>query len=434
MTRRTPRPSAVPARLVRQSSRVHVPAVQRSAATASAGRPLPLGVAVAMLVALFAAPAAAVQITLDYRFDSAGFFAANPAAQAALQAAADLFAVRLTDSLDAIAPDASNTWSMRFYRPDTDALGNWVTNPTVAANTLWVFVGARDLPAGVLGETSSGGYTADGYDPWFNTLDTRGEINAVGPGATDFGPWGGAIAFDLDADGNGWHFDHTAPVTAGASDFYSVAVHELAHILGVGIAESWDRLVEAGVFVGVESVATYGAPVPLDPPYHWHWADNVQSTVNGHYQEAALTPYLTLGTRRHMTDLEWAALADIGWVVTPQAIAGDLNGDRLVNTEDINPFVLALTSAAGFAAAYPGVDRLAAGDINHDGNVDTEDINPFVQLLVGGGGWAVAIPEPATLAFLLAAPFIARRRKTGSFARWGDPHGPPRRTPPAIAP
>lgn len=413
-----------------------VPVAKRRAATDAAhhiGPPaaitttlLPLAIPFVVLLSILGAQSAgAIQITLDYRFDSAGFFAANPAAQSALEAAADLFEQRLTDGLDAIVPDADNTWNMYFYRPDTDALGEWVTNPTVPANTLWIFVGARDLPEGTLGEASSGGFSASGYAPWLDTLDTRGEPNAVGPGATDFGPWGGGIAFDLDADGVGWHFDHTAPVTPNASDFYSVAMHELAHVLGIGVAESWDRLLQSNAFVGAHAVGSHGAPVPMADG--GHWADTVMSTANGQSQKALMTPFLADGTRTDMTDLDWAALADIGWVVTPQTVPGDLNGDRLVNTEDINPFVLALTNAAGFAAAWPDVDRLAAGDINGDGNLDTEDINPFVAALTGGAnaGAPAVIPEPATLILLLALTGVTIRsrqaRQAHPLPQPGDP-------------
>jgi DNA-binding beta-propeller fold protein YncE len=63
---------------------------------------------------------------------------------------------------------------------------------------------------------------------------------------------------------------------------------------------------------------------------------------------------------------------------------GDLNCDGAVNFADINPFVLALTSAANYAAAFPDCHR-ASADVNADGQVNFADINPFVALLCGGG-------------------------------------------------
>ena len=61
---------------------------------------------------------------------------------------------------------------------------------------------------------------------------------------------------------------------------------------------------------------------------------------------------------------------------------GDLNCDGAVNAFDIDPFVLALTDRAGYAAAYPDCDIMLA-DCNGDGVVDAFDIDPFVELLTG---------------------------------------------------
>ncbi len=73
------------------------------------------------------------------------------------------------------------------------------------------------------------------------------------------------------------------------------------------------------------------------------------------------------------------------WGLVPfQGLRGDLNCDGLLNAFDIDPFVLALTDPAAYAAAYPNCDFILA-DINGDGLVNAFDIDPFVQLLTGGG-------------------------------------------------
>lgn len=64
------------------------------------------------------------------------------------------------------------------------------------------------------------------------------------------------------------------------------------------------------------------------------------------------------------------------------SLPGDTNCDALINTEDIEPFVLALTNVAAYQAAFPDCD-LNNADINGDGNVNTTDIDPFVALLIG---------------------------------------------------
>jgi len=63
-----------------------------------------------------------------------------------------------------------------------------------------------------------------------------------------------------------------------------------------------------------------------------------------------------------------------------KTLYGDLNCDGVVNNFDIDPFTLALTNPAGYAAAYPNCDRMLA-DCNHDGVVNNFDIDPFVKLL-----------------------------------------------------
>ncbi len=71
------------------------------------------------------------------------------------------------------------------------------------------------------------------------------------------------------------------------------------------------------------------------------------------------------------------------WALDPTAcpnLPGDLNCDDEVSFGDINPFVLALTNPAAYAATYPDCDIMLA-DINGDDSVDFGDINPFVQLL-----------------------------------------------------
>jgi hypothetical protein len=61
---------------------------------------------------------------------------------------------------------------------------------------------------------------------------------------------------------------------------------------------------------------------------------------------------------------------------------GDLNCDGVVDFDDINAFVLALSDPGGYAAQYPNCDILN-GDCNADGVIDFDDINSFVAILSG---------------------------------------------------
>jgi len=65
------------------------------------------------------------------------------------------------------------------------------------------------------------------------------------------------------------------------------------------------------------------------------------------------------------------------------AVPGDLNCDGVLNPLDIDPFILALTDAEGYAAAWPGCN-IENADINGDGAVNPLDIDPFIALLTAG--------------------------------------------------
>lgn len=75
--------------------------------------------------------------------------------------------------------------------------------------------------------------------------------------------------------------------------------------------------------------------------------------------------------------------ANTALAVVSTAARGDLNCDGLVDFGDINPFVLALSDPAGYAAAFHDCD-LMNGDCNCDGLVDFDDISAFVALMSGG--------------------------------------------------
>jgi 1,4-alpha-glucan branching enzyme len=64
----------------------------------------------------------------------------------------------------------------------------------------------------------------------------------------------------------------------------------------------------------------------------------------------------------------------------PPPTPGDLTCDGIVDFDDINPFVLAISDPAAYQLAYPTCNILN-GDCNGDGLVNFDDINPFVVIL-----------------------------------------------------
>ncbi len=269
------------------------------------------GTVLATTVALACSISAVQALTLkfDYTYDTNGFFSSS-ARRSVLNAAGHYFESILSDDLTAITSGNGNHFTARFTNPSTGATIA-KSNFSVEADTLTIFVGGRNLPGSTLGKGGPGGYSASGSSSFLDNIRTRGEAGAPN---TDFAPWGGAITFNASTN---WYFDPDPSTDESFTgiDFYSVALHELGHVLGIGTAGSWDNLVGSdGTFLGARATAVYGSHPRLDS-HHSHWANGTMSLVAGILQEAAMDPSIGSGKRKRFTDLDVAALDDIGWDV-----------------------------------------------------------------------------------------------------------------------
>lgn len=266
-------------------------------------------------------------IVLNYDYDDSGFFNSQ-ARRDVLEEAASVFEARISDDLSAIVPTGVNNWEAIFNNPSSGAQVS-LTNLTVPADTVFIYVGARNLPSG-LGLGGPAGFSSVATPAFNQLVEDRGEagVNTSGTNDTDFALWGGTIAFDSVVN---WNFSLDAP-SAGENDFYSVALHEMAHVLGFGTSDSFRNLIDSttNTFTGTETVAAFGGPVAMHAdtagnPDSGHFASGTTGTIPGTTtsQESAMDPQVTTGTRKLLTDIDWAALDDLGWDVS--AVAGPVD-------------------------------------------------------------------------------------------------------------
>lgn len=162
---------------------------------------------------------------------------------------------------------------------------------------------------------------------------TTGALGGI-PFSVEFTSTLGNLWFDSDTDNDGdvdtptelstfWHFDSTsATVPNNRIDFYSVALHEILHAIGIGTAGSWDALVSPFVdsmtprdWAGANVIALAGSGsglITASPGCIQNGTTSVRLS-DGVAQEVVMDPNISFGQRKELTRLDMAFLQDIGW-------------------------------------------------------------------------------------------------------------------------
>jgi hypothetical protein len=368
-----------------------------------------------------------ITIQISYAYDTSGFFTNNPSARATLQLAANDLASAINTSLAAITPTGTNTWDESFYNP---ANGQVVTvnDPTVSANTIVVYAGARVLGTSQASVGAFGGYGISGTQAWVNTLQSRS------PGWGSL-LWGGSIAFDSSTN---WYFASSASgLTSSQEDFFTCATHELAHVLGIGTSAKWFSEVTNNTFTGSHAETIYGGPVPVT------WGSSELNNVSVKGIPSAMNLDLPMGVRTApFTALDWALLQDVGWSVkvpsppvvsppptvtspapvsppvpsapAPVLVSGSNNGLVYLYTENASGTLTATGQSFNPFPGYTGTIRTTVADFNGDGVPD--------YAFVTGSGTAaeLRIINGATGANIVASTQILGGFTGGAFVTSGD--------------
>jgi hypothetical protein len=299
-------------------------------------------------------PVEAVNIVFDYSYDSNGFF--TPDRRVLLERAAAAFTSRMTSTTWArVDPTtAGGHYELAVINPSTIAV-SWVTNTVIPTNQITVRVGAIDFTKSPIAMMTNS--TGDGASQLLSIRNVSGAMTNLLANPALFRPVDASITFDLQGvqgfsakRTRQWYFptnpdlniddrNPADPHHGDYSDFYDGVIHELGHVLGIHnplvyqtilasdpkFCVAWTSRVQSDgqggyVFTGAHARQFYynhvGSNIPLDTDTRCHWADGVRSVMATNWTSLSYEsdrPYF----RVPFSELEFGALQDLGYVITP---------------------------------------------------------------------------------------------------------------------
>lgn len=322
-----------------------------------------------------------LKVTIDFdTYDSNDFFDTQ-FKRDLMQYAASTIANRFGDTLSAITPGGSNTYSQVFFAPDTDIQTSVVDDP-LATNELQLYVGSFASAISTLGVGGPGGYSVSGTAAFNQIVIARGQSGIYSlPDAqqTDFALWGGTVTFNSTprsgGDPLGWYFGLDTPDPFNdESDFLAVAMHEMMHVFGFGTASTWDNQRSGLFFTGIEATADYGSNPPVDAASLAHFAEGTIQPDTG--EEAAMDPTLTTGTRKIPTSLDYAVMNDLGWdLLEEPTVSTDGHADSSFTFDTIGTQTVTLTIVT------------ATGNLTYQVNINVIDAVQVISAIVNDAGY-----------------------------------------------
>ncbi len=316
---------------------------------------------------------------------------------AVLNHAAAQITSRLDNHLAAIPapPEGKHQWTAHVADPRTGAI-QLITDQFIPANTLVVLVGGRPdnfADQGALAQTcdqfGSGECTikkASGVDAaTWNTIRYRGQ--------KALSTWGGSIAFNSSFT---WHValpDGPTP-PRGQVDFYTVALHELGHLLGFSRQNpEAEALVEREgtirEFVGENVKRFRGHPERVHYNGGLHWDYDI-APVGGRkpsmwVPRRGSTLWFEQYHQRVFTTLDFLALKDLGWQVDKLG-SGDYDGDLKA---DLSVWRSSTSRWYSFESTSSAPRWGRAGDVPLNGDFSGDGFADVAVWRPSNGGWYV---------------------------------------------
>jgi|GEM_PF-6231991 len=368
-------------------------------------------------------PASAFEIVVDYKYDTNNFFD-SAEKRAVLEAAAARYSRIIDSELLAIDTDyeipcgngvdqlCPSAWRIGFSHPGTGELYQVSTTesedvdiisiaadeygfPGLQANQWILYAGGGPISSAGKGGTATGANYTGTYDdengPMHRGVFPSDPIDSI----MDLPTWGGSVAFDTR---QAWYFDLDSVPELGSEeiDFYTIALHEIGHALGMSTTwNQWQQHVNGEYYNGDEAVAAYNednntsvSQLRLVNNFDSHWQNTSDQqsfifsageptrvgTAGRELQDLLLDPQASFTpdvARFELTNVDVASLRDIGWsTIEPLSNSLDLNNDSVVDAQDVD---LACAAGGQNIDAYLTELNSTLGDVDLDGVVAFSD-------------------------------------------------------------
>ncbi len=289
---------------------------------------------------------AAIDIIFDYSYDSNNWFGDEQ--RYIMDQVAYVYESRLgSESFAGYRPNedlglSTVSASLALTNPSTAASLNITVGSTTAdgnvigrQDELVIFLGARTHGFSSSSVLATAGPTGSSWSYSDATeASTFGARLSSKNNSTNFEPLAGssqvnsAQSFYFDTDLT-THDDLVTGAGANLTDFYSVMVHEIGHVMGFigNFSQAWAANSSGGFWTGQNAKDEYGdgtQDIPLYDDAHWDLPtdeppSNSGDLVPGSVKCAchpSMLPTIGRGTRTSFTDLDFALLKDLGYSIS----------------------------------------------------------------------------------------------------------------------